>query len=71
MMTIALAFLAAAASPCHDSGAVRPAKSASHPPFNVRCVEDAFGNYTCTDGSRMLRDKNNGNITVIRGRPRQ
>ena len=36
------------------------------PPANVRCVKDSFGNYTCTDGSRVIRDSL-GNVTVIPG----
>lgn len=36
-------------------------------PPNVRCVADSFGNYTCTDGSRVLRDSSGG-FTVIPGR---
>jgi hypothetical protein len=36
-------------------------------PPNVRCVQDSFGNLTCTDGSRGIRDSF-GNVTVIPGR---
>jgi hypothetical protein len=36
-------------------------------PANVRCIKDSFGNYTCTDGSRVIRDSF-GNVTVIPGR---
>jgi len=31
-----------------------------------RCVKDSFGNYTCTDGSRILYDSF-GNIIVVPG----
>ena len=36
-------------------------------PENLRCVRDSFGNYTCSDGSRVLRDSN-GNVIVVPGR---
>jgi hypothetical protein len=36
-------------------------------PPNVRCVADSFGNYTCSDGSRILLDSRGG-FTVIPGR---
>ena len=39
-----------------------------HPPQeNVRCIKDSFGNYSCSDGSRVIRDSF-GNVTVIPGR---
>jgi hypothetical protein len=38
-----------------------------HPPANVRCVADSFGNYSCSDGSRVIRDSF-GHFTVIPGR---
>jgi hypothetical protein len=31
---------------------------------NVRCVMDSFGNYTCSDGTRIIRE-HNGNFTII------
>lgn len=34
------------------------------PPANVRCIQDSFGNHSCTDGSRVVRDSF-GNVTVI------
>lgn len=37
------------------------------PPPNLRCVQDSFGNWSCSDGSRVLRDSF-GNVTVIPGR---
>jgi hypothetical protein len=49
------------------SGSHPPAKGGAVVPPNVRCVADSFGNYTCTDGSRILRDSF-GNVTVIPGR---
>ena len=36
-------------------------------PANVRCVQDAFGNLTCSDGTRVVRDSF-GHMTVIPGR---
>jgi hypothetical protein len=39
----------------------------ARPQGNVRCVKDRFGNYTCTDGSRVIKDSF-GNVTVIPGR---
>jgi hypothetical protein len=40
-----------------------PAKSGPVVPPNVRCVADSFGNYTCSDGSRIVRDSF-GNVVV-------
>lgn len=37
------------------------------PPANVRCVTDSFGNLTCTDGTRVVKDANGG-VTIIPGR---
>jgi hypothetical protein len=34
---------------------------------NVRCAPDSFGNYSYSDGSRVIRDSF-GNVTVIPGR---
>jgi hypothetical protein len=34
---------------------------------NVRYVKDSFGNYTGSDGSRVIRDSN-GNVIVVPGR---
>ena len=62
MIVMAVVLLAQAAPlPSH------PKDKAVVPPPNVRCVQDSFGNYTCTDGSRMIRDSF-GNVTVIPGR---
>jgi hypothetical protein len=49
-----------------QAGAHSPAAKTVVPP-NVRCVADSFGNYTCSDGSRVIRDSF-GNFTVIPGR---
>jgi hypothetical protein len=32
-----------------------------------RCIRDSFGNYTCTDGTRVIRDSF-GNYTIIQPR---
>jgi hypothetical protein len=45
----------------------RVAEKKNVPPANVRCVQDSFGNYTCSNGSRVIRDSF-GNVTVIPGR---
>ncbi len=29
---------------------------------NVRCVEDSFGNYTCSDGTRIIKGQNGTTI---------
>ena len=34
---------------------------------NGQYVKDSFGNYTCSDGSRVIRDSN-GNVIVVPGR---
>jgi hypothetical protein len=34
----------------------------------TRCIKDSFGNFTCTDGSRILKDSF-GNYTIIQPRP--
>jgi hypothetical protein len=48
-----------------QAGAHSPAKPVVPP--NVRCVADSFGGFTCSDGSRVIRDSF-GNVTVIPGR---
>lgn len=48
-----------------QAGTAPPTKV--RPPANVRCVADSFGNYTCSDGSRVIKDSF-GNFTVIPGR---
>ena len=58
---LVLAVLLAQATPSHP-----PAKGTTVPP-NVRCVADSFGNYTCSDGSRIVRDSF-GNFTMVPGR---
>jgi hypothetical protein len=35
---------------------------------NVQYVKDSFGNYTGSDGSRVIRDSN-GNVIVVPGGP--
>ena len=48
-----------------------PPSQGTHPPpaqprqqENIRCIKDSFGNYTCTDGTRYVRDSF-GNVIVI------
>jgi hypothetical protein len=60
MLAMAVVLLAQVMFPVKD----RPH---SAPVPNVRCIKDSFGNYTCTDGSRVIRDSF-GNVTVIPGR---
>lgn len=59
---LVLAVLLAQAVPSQQ----RPPAKAVVPP-NVRRVADSFGGFTCSDGSRVIRDFF-GNVTVIRGR---
>lgn len=42
-------------------------RPSSAPVPSIRCVQDSFGNYSCSDGSRVIRDSF-GNVTVIPGR---
>lgn len=49
-------------------GAAPSARSPEESPApNVRCAADSFGNYSCSDGSRVIRDSF-GNVTAIPGR---
>ena len=34
--------------------AVAQAQPQQPQPQNVRCIKDSFGNYTCTDGTRVI-----------------
>jgi hypothetical protein len=36
------------------------------PPAEVRCIKDSFGNYICTDGTRIVCDSF-GNFTTSDG----
>ena len=38
------------------------------PQENLRRIKDSFGKYSCSDGSRVIRDSF-GNVTVIRTVP--
>jgi hypothetical protein len=55
--------------PCDQALAVPPVagREGVRSQANVRCVKDSFGNYSCSDGSRVIRDSA-GNVTVIPGR---
>jgi hypothetical protein len=33
-------------------------------PQNVRCIKDSVGNYTCTDGTRVIRDSFDNPIVI-------
>ena len=62
------ALLLALAVPClvAVAQAQQPPKQQQQPQ-NVRCIKDSFGNYTCTDGTRVIRDSFDNTI-VIPGR---
>ena len=34
------------------------------PQQNVRCIKDSFGNYTCTDGARVIHDSFDNAIVI-------
>jgi hypothetical protein len=42
----------------------RPLPAQPRQQENVRCLRDSFGNYTCTDGTRIIHDSF-GNVTII------
>jgi hypothetical protein len=58
MILVAAVLLAQAVPPAKDQ---RP--GSWNVPHNVRCVADSFGGFTCSDGSRVIRDSF-GNVTV-------
>ena len=65
-------FVTLAALIAQAGASVPPAADGRHnhfrqPQENVRCIKDSIGNYSCSDGSRVIRDSN-GNVTVIPGR---
>jgi hypothetical protein len=73
---IAVTCLALLLVPTTNHGQAQPAPQARpadgrpkqvEAPANVRCVADSFGNYSCSDGSRVIRDTF-GNVMVIPGR---
>jgi hypothetical protein len=61
MILVAAVLLAQAGVGAHPP----PAKGQVPP--NVRCVADSFGGWSCSDGSRIVRDSF-GNVVVIPGR---
>jgi hypothetical protein len=65
-MFVLLVTLLDQAQPLPAKSVVGQPKHFGAPP-NVRCVQDSFANYSCSDGSRVIRDSN-GNVTVIPGR---
>jgi hypothetical protein len=54
-------------APAAPGNLLMASPSKGEAPANVRCVKDGFGNYACTDGSRVIRDSF-GNVTIIPGR---
>ncbi len=64
---LVLALMLAQAQPLPQLQPKQGSQDGARPQVNVRCVADSFGNYTCTDGSRVIRDSF-GNVTVIPGR---
>ena len=70
MIALLTVLLAQAGGAVPSHGAQPPADRRAKQgevPANVRCIKDSFGNYTCTDGSRVIQDSF-GNVTVIPGR---
>ena len=57
-------FLVAAVLLAQASPPPRPLPAQPRQQENVRCIKDSFGNYTCTDGTRYLKDSN-GNVIII------
>jgi hypothetical protein len=64
-MLILAAILIAQAQPLPPAKSSGPRPPANVP--NVHCVADSFGGWTCSDGSRVLRDSNGGWV-IIPGR---
>jgi len=62
-----IALLLAQAQPAVPARPTDGRSTQSRPQENVRCIKDSFGNYSCSDGSRVIRDSF-GNVTVIPGR---
>lgn len=61
-MLLLIVLLAQAAAPVPPVG--REKRGEYVPPPSVRCVQDSFGNLTCSDGSRVIKDSF-GNVTII------
>jgi hypothetical protein len=64
-MIRALLLAVAVASLAVEAQAQQP--KTPQPQQNVRCIKDSFGNYTCTDGTRVIHDSFDNPI-VIPGR---
>jgi hypothetical protein len=62
MFVLLAVLLAQAGGVPRASGVERPVV-----PPNVRCVEDSFGNWSCTNEDRILKGRD-GSVTVIPGR---
>ena len=64
-MTRALILALAAASLAGSAQAQSQPKPQQ--PQTIRCIKDSFGNYTCTDGTRVIHDSFD-NAVLIPGR---
>jgi hypothetical protein len=62
MILVVAVLLAQAVPPVKDRPPAKVPNAA-----NVRWVADSFGNYTCSDGSRVIKDSF-GNVIVVPGR---
>jgi hypothetical protein len=48
---------------CHEAHS-QVLRQAQQQPQNVRCIKDSFGNYTCTDGTRVIHDSFDNPIVI-------
>jgi len=58
------ASLAVAAHAQQPGGLPNIGKPFQQPPQTVRCIKDSFGNYTCTDGTRVIHDSFDNPIVI-------
>jgi hypothetical protein len=58
------AVLIASAVACVAASAHAQQPKKQPQPQTVRCIKDSFGNYTCTDGTRVIHDSFDNAIAI-------
>jgi hypothetical protein len=64
MIRAPLSVLAVAVSLVAVAQAQPPPRPQQPPQQIVRCIKDSFGNYTCTDGTRVIHDSFDNAIVI-------
>jgi hypothetical protein len=64
VLLLAVTAAAAAVVAGRASAQAQPQSKPQQPPQTVRCIKDSFGNYTCTDGTRVVHDSFDNAIVI-------